>query len=521
MRTAAGLATCAAFLSVAVPVAAGHQTGHPPKVAVTAPVRVTPESGGSARTYVPAALLADPDDPTRLYTAGVELRSRRCTFHRSTDGGRTWTAASSPSPGAYPLCSHVAPFMPMGALARGSGRTVYYLHRGWSHQDEGADPNSSVLLSRSDDHGDTWTTTVVRSTRGAPAGGNEVNYPVDVEVDTNGSDDLVYVSWTTTYPSAVPRKPAQPTLSVSSDGGRTFSSSKSVAGSFFEEPRNLADDIPESVKKKEHFGGALPYLALDDKGAVSVTWVRRTANMGVLLEPRYLSRSDDRGRTFTVSELAPAGSLSNGGAVLAWTHADTPSGVLHTVYEDKLGAGQGDRDVHYRRSTDGGRTWSEPKILNDDDPSQLFSQLLPTVSTAPDGRVDVAWWDTRGDLERYATDVYYASSDDAGRTWSKNIRVTASPVNRRTGSWVDNFGNARQAPALASGTAMATVMWDSDQAGSQADPSYDLYSSSVQYEPLSNPASKSRLYPVAAAIGAVLGAGRFAVRRRVRRSKGA
>ncbi|HVE47973.1 MAG TPA: sialidase family protein [Acidimicrobiales bacterium] len=462
-------------------------------------------------------MLADPDEPARLYAAGVELRSRRCTFHRSADGGRTWSKASSPSPAAYPLCSHVAPFMPMGALAGGSGGTVYYLHRGWSHQDEGAEPNSSILLSRSDDHGDTWRTSVVRSTRGVAPPGNEVNYPADVEVDTRGGADLVYVTWTTTYPSAVPRKPAEPTLSVSSDGGRSFTSPKSVAGSFFDEPTNLAGDVPDSLKNKEHFGGALPYLAMDDDGIVSVSWVRRTANMGILPEPRYLSRSADRGRTFTVTQMAPAGDLSNGGAVLAWAPGGTRSGSLHTVYEDKAGVAQGDRDVHYRRSADGGLTWSEPKVLNDDEPSQLFSQLLPTIGAAPDGRLDVTWWDTRDGLDRYATDVYYATSDDAGRTWSQNIRVTQSSVNRRTGSWVDDFGNARQGPALASGAAMATIVWDTIDSESRA-ASYHLHAGSLQYEPLpAQESSSAPTYLAAAVVGALMGAAVLPAGRRIRR----
>lgn len=505
MRATAGLPAYLVVLSAVASVAAsGAPAGVPP--GVTAPVRVTPETGAALRTYAPAALAADPDEPVRLYGAGVELRSRRCTFHRSADGGRTWTKAASPSPAGYPFCSHAAPFMPMAALSLGRDETIYYLHRGWSHQDEGPAPNSSILLSRSDDDGDTWRTAVVRGTRETRSPDNEVAYPTDVVVDTNGSENVVYVSWTTTYPSSAPRKPNQPFLSVSSDGGATFSAPTSVAGSFFDDPDHLTGDIPAPLKKKEHFGGALPYLALDDRGGLSVTWVRRTANVGIQAEPRYLSRSTDRGRTFSVTELAPASPLNNGGAELAWTSSGTASGVLHAVYEDKAGANQGDRDVHYRRSEDGGRTWSEPTVINDDEPAELFSQLLPTIAAAPDGRLDVTWWDTRHALEHYATDVYYASSADAGTTWSKNVRVSPRSVSRRFGSWVDNFGNTRQPPALATGAEAATILWDDTRNGAPSSPIQDLYASSVQYEPLpAGGTSSAPAYLGAAGAGGLVG----------------
>lgn len=519
MSSFAGLGLCLTLLAaMGAPLAGDQGRTSPLPLGVTVPVKVNGESGTTPRTYIPGAVLADPSDPTRVYVAVLELRSRRCGFLRSNDGGRTWAAGASPSPPAYPFCSNTTAFMPMGSLAIGSGGSLYYLHRAWSHHDDGPNPNSSVFLSRSDDGGGSWQSRAVRDARPIPPPSNEVNFPFDVVVDTSGDADIIYVSWTATYPSAVPNKANQPMLSVSSDGGRTFSDPINLSGTYFDDPAHMTGDIPPAFKRKEHFGGASPHLAMGGSGILWATWTRQTINVdGALPQPRYLSRTSDGGRTFTVTEMAAASPINDVGAVLEWTPAGGPEGTLHTVYEDKAGGIQGDRDVHYRRSTDGGATWSAASVLNDDDPLQLFSQLLPTIAAAPNGRLDVAWWDTRHGLDRYATDVYYSFSHDAGSTWSSNVRLTERSVNRRVGSWVDNFGDTRRSPALTSSDALGTVLWEAT--GNDTDPTQDLYASSVQFAPLvEHQRARMPLYTGAALGGATAGVGTFLLRRRFRRT---
>ena len=63
---------------------------------------------------------------------------------------------------------------------------------------------------------------------------------------------------------------------------------------------------------------------------------------------------------------------------------------------------------------------------------------------APNGRVDVAWFDFRNDpafVARTATaapriryaDVYMASSTDGGKTWGPNLRVTDRAIDTSIG----------------------------------------------------------------------------------------
>ncbi len=85
----------------------------------------------------------------------------------------------------------------------------------------------------------------------------------------------------------------------------------------------------------------------------------------------------------------------------------------------------GDRDILYRRSTDGGRSFSEPRRINDDDPALRRVQGSPNVSVAPNGRLDAIWWDFRNDPGLFANDVYYSYSTDDGVT---GPRTNGSPT---------------------------------------------------------------------------------------------
>lgn len=45
---------------------------------------------------------------------------------------------------------------------------------------------------------------------------------------------------------------------------------------------------------------------------------------------------------------------------------------------------------------EGGATWSEPTQINDVKPQRQweFSEMDPMLDVAPDGRIDVAWFDS-------------------------------------------------------------------------------------------------------------------------------
>jgi hypothetical protein len=173
------------------------------------------------------------------------------------------------------------------------------------------------------------------------------------------------------------------------------------------------------------------------------------------------------------------------------------------VYELKVPLAQGDRDITYQRSTDAGRTWSTPMIINDEDPRLLTLQFMPNLSVAPNGRVDIAWWDFRNDPGTFQNDVYLASSFDNGATWSANMRVTDRSIDRKIGPWSNGY-DVRQPPGLVPTARYTIVAWDDTRNGDPDAQAQDIYGSFVQFEDLPAATPQSLVYTLAAVAGLAL-----------------
>lgn len=89
-------------------------------------------------------------------------------------------------------------------------------------------------------------------------------------------------------------------------------------------------------------------------------------------------------------------------------------------------------DVMFSASENGGNDWSAPVRVNDDPSGNNTWQWFGTMSVSPNGRIDAVWNDTRNDLSNTFSQVFYAFSIDAGRTWSRNVQMTPG-YNSRVG----------------------------------------------------------------------------------------
>jgi hypothetical protein len=510
-RTAKIAPVVLALAGLMAPWAGAQSSDAPP---LTQPVNATnAQDEAPGHSYTSPVVVVDPDNPRLVYAATVDVRAQRCVLLRSSDAGRTWTKArSSPSPQGFPFCTHDTGFVPHAFLAMGRDKTLYYLHIAWDVQDGGRSENRSVFVARTDDGGETWQSTPVNVNRGKTGNDIQKNVPTDLVVDTkSGEQDIVYAAYTASWPN--PQSPAggstrpnQPFIGVSTDGGRTFGTPINVATKFFEDTSNLPTDLTDAQKVKENFGGASLNLAVDDEGVLFGAWNRSTVNItpappSVL----YFLRSADKGQTFQTAVLQPPNPDQSGptGTFLEWSAHGGERGSLHALWEGKLVTNQGDRDVYYRRSLDEGRTWTEVKTLNDDDPAQLYGQFQPSLAVAPDGRLEAAWWDMRDAAGRFVTDVYQTTSYDSGATWTKNTLVTDRSIDRSIGIWKPGTGgDVRQPPGLAAADEVTVVVWDDTRNGTPQTEQQDLYVSTMQYQAL----SRSGLSPAAGyALAAVIG----------------
>ncbi len=530
--------SCLATAGIAVLAWAGAG----PAVAVqdpvlTKPVQVTAGDVDPGRTYTTPSVAVDPANPLTVVATASEARTRKCGLVRSRDGGQTWDRPdAAPSLPSHPYC-FTANFAASQALvAFGRNSTLYYALPGWDVQDSGNRFNVSLLLARSTDLGNSWKTTIVRNTRGKEGEDQEnAGRPItSLVVDTrSGSEDIIYVTWSRSLPNkAAPNaEPVRPFMAVSTDGGKAFSDPIDLTAGVFESEAIRADGLKTTTtiagsapaptttappagsrvaqpNQAANFGGRDASLTVDRKGTIYVAWRAQTANITPAVQNAiFLSKSTDRGKTFTVTRVGSHSSRLRQ-PILRWSPKGGGDGTLHLVYEGATRPEvNGDSDIFYRRSADGAKTWTDHRVLNDDDPAKLFAQGIPNMAVAPNGRLDVAWWDLRNDPGiSFGNDVYYASSTDNGDTWSKNIRVTDQLVDRRIGVFGNNF-DVSGPPALATSNAFAVFGWDDTRnakPGELGAGTQDLFTAAAQYKAVGGGTSAAVKVGLAAMAGLLL-----------------
>ncbi len=522
---------------------------------LTKPVNATKGDDSPDRMYAGPFLLVDPADPRNVVASYVNFRTRRCGLMRSTDAGQSWkNLEQTPALSNYPFCLVNNSNVFHGPMAFGRNSTLYYALSGWDVEDREISKlnapanavsnrlgNFSVVLGRSTDLGDTWQRTLVRNSRGLQGEAIEDNRPVmGVAVDSrSGNDDIVYVTYQASYPARMSPNaaPNLPMVAVSTDGGRTFGEPVNVAADAFKADAIRAEGIkiaptgttipPPNVStttttappqgsraadpnRLENWGGRNPHMTVDGKGNVYVIWHSSTANITPAPPTgHFLSKSTDRGRTWQTTQVAPFDRKNGLASRLAWSSKGGDEGTLHWVHqraEDPDLASYS--NVYYRQSTDGGKTWSEPRVLPDEDPKNLNGKYIPNISIAPNGRVDVSWWDTRDDPGIRSNDVYYTYSEDNGKTWAKNIRVTDQSINRQYGVWGVNFDQSSPV-GMASTNAHTVFGWDDTR---NTDPNFadnrtvgggvqDIFTANAQFKAIGAGTPRAAKIVLAAVVG--------------------
>jgi len=319
--------------------------------------------------------------------------------------------------------------------------------------------------------------------------------------------------WSATAPQDHPlRQKTEVAVSVSTDGGRSFG-----------EPINLNDHSRLTmtlggqsypIHMQTAFGR--PYLvahdgvvmAVADGGPPSDNEPPREAFQGIFAEatPMLLARSTDRGRTWTFSELSkPLYNAAGSYTGMGWTPKGGGEGTFVFAYSATPGEtpSASRSDIVVQRSTDMGRTWTEPVAINDDDPQNQYTSFYPQLDVAPDGRVDVVWQDNR-DLANYLVNVRYTYSTDGGQTWAPSIPVTEQPINFNRG--ISFNSDLRQPPGVASANQYAAIAWADPRFADDETQTQDNFGLVAQFSPL--PAEENTsLRVIAAVLGGLVLAG--------------
>jgi hypothetical protein len=158
---------------------------------------------------------------------------------------------------------------------------------------------------------------------------------------------------------------------------------------------------------------------------------------------------------------------------------DRRTGRVYAAFQDgRLGSA----DVDLWSLAPGDAAWNGPVRVNDTPMHDGTSQYLPRLAVAPDGRLDVAYYDRRDDPRDHLTEVSLQSSWDGGRSFSHSVTLTDRPFDARIG-----LGSELGLPDLGSrlglvadaGGALAT--WTDTRAGTIASNKQDIGFARVRF----------------------------------------
>jgi hypothetical protein len=505
----------AAFTALGPWSAAGATTFKQPQV--DAAVQVTSDPG-SGRGHAIPVMAQHPEDPQTLVLAEGDAYTSRCMVWVTRNGGLSWARATQPqTPADWSGCGF-AVTGPMADLAFTPDGTLYYA---WSAF-QPATYQQRIYLARSSDLGLTWTTTALPRIGPNPSARQFGADSMPSIVIDRDDPTRIYVSWWSNngiwnMPESITgssssiwcrlvdnRAVARPWLSVSRDGGATFS-----------DPVDMAPGIGHCTTE--------PYLVQGKDGSIMAVFGEATRTLDAGKAPPahlYFSVSHDQGKTFTVTPVHEQSGPADGRSATStsdWLSGPSPGVDLHTgnVYVTWEEEGTGVPKIFFARSTDGGSTWSDPVKVNDVDPKRDwdFADQMPTLGVAPNGRIDIVWYDYRndptfkdGDTKNGFNDVFYASSNDDGRTFTKNRQVNDRPIDRRFGP--RTTGGIYGPLGLVSTDKAAFVAWDDTRNGNDQNGNQDIYFTRVRYAPATEVferASNSGMSPwVAGFLGAAI-----------------
>jgi hypothetical protein len=426
-------------LSVLLAIAGGPAQGAALPGRVSENTRFQDDNRDPVRGRDIPGFAVDPADPRHVVMISEEFITGQCDFATSFDGGRTWPNTGHltvPTDFADPPCftydsGGYAHFNK--SVAWGTGQNVYTTfasHRGPQQRPEtgtAQGEGDSVIVNHSADGGKTWDRGVV-AIQGARESRPFIIRP-GVAVQPRASGDKLYaIGWYVVNPLNMGAQGGagdrRTVVASSEDGGKTWGAPVEAQG-----PDERVREIAPPVVGKD--------------GSVYIAW-RNRDDPAAAPHPIVVAKSSDGGATWTRTPIQDATAAPTtapapaGAAGFPKMAVDTSSGTLYVTY---LGFNFGDLDTLVQRSTDNGATWSPPVRVNDDPKGNGVRQLTPDISVAPNGRVDVVWFDTRTTLPSPVIprpagqgDVYYASSTDGGLTFSGNRRISDRSINLDDGT---------------------------------------------------------------------------------------
>jgi len=398
----------------------------------------------------------NPRDPRNLVvTSRIDSPDFSCAVHASTDGGRRWSRTAVPVPEGRTCYAPDAVFATDGTL-----------HVSYVTLEGVANTPRAAWVAASHDGGRTLSPP--RKVTGPLA------FQVRIAADP-ARPGVLYVTWVQALDVG--------NLKFTAPGNPIRAARSRDAGASWSRPVQVNDArrgralAPSPAVGRD---GELYVLYLD-VGEDRLDYEGAHEGTGGPPYPgRFtlvLARSRDGGRTWAESvvddRVVPIGRFIPFLPPFPSLAVDRGSGRIYAAFHD---ARLGTPDVWIWTLEPGGRHWGSPVRVNDTPRRDATAQYLPEVAVAPSGRVDVVYYDRRGDPRGdRMNDVSLQSSRDGGRTFSAPLGLASRSFDSRIG-----FGSERGLPdlgsrlGLVSGDGEALAAWSDTRAGTDASNKQDI-----------------------------------------------
>jgi Neuraminidase (sialidase) len=195
---------------------------------------------------------------------------------------------------------------------------------------------------------------------------------------------------------------------ISTDNGATFSSPKIIHASAMSDAINVRDRMPDIAMTESTWT------------AVWATEQDLTGGSGTDEDIVY-SFSQDKGNTW-----------SDPAYLNSWAASDNKTDYFPQIAMNGTGfavtiwAGYGDGislDIYAATSTDFGKTWNSPKLINQYAAVSVSDQDYPSHIEVTEDNIAVISWDGANSLHGSDDDAYFSVSTDLGENWSTEVAM--------------------------------------------------------------------------------------------------
>lgn len=404
-------------------------------------------------------VVVNPRDAANLAVVNrVDAPRFACALHVSFDGGATW--AATPVPGRD--SATVGCFSP--DVAFGADGTLHLAFTSFDAVPGSGTIPDALWVARSGDGGRTLSA----PTRAAGPGAFQVR--LGAHPARPGRLYLTWVQATATAAWGFAEAGNPVVVATSDDGGASWGPPAPVSAT--SRSRVVAPALAVGA-------GDDVYVAYLDAGEDRLDYHGGHEGRGGDPYPGrwslVVARSDDGGRRWQES-VADGALVPTRRFLILFPPApslalDARSGRLYAAFAD---GGGGDADVVVWRSGDGGRRW-ERLVVGGEAGGAPRTQYLPALAVAPNGRLDVVYYDRRSDPDDVLNHVSLQSSGDGGRSFAAPLRLSEQPFDSGIG-----FGRQRQLPELGSRLGLlatdagALAVWADTRAGEHVTGKQDL-----------------------------------------------